>query len=831
MAEDDMMQIPPCVMRWLKPSPGCFLLRCQPLATLALILVLGVPGTRVLANPPGSLEEAEAFLEKHCARCHNDERMAGNWTLSDVSMDDVARGVNLNDWEAVLRVTQRGEMPPASRPKPGHEELAGFLDWLQGSLDSYAQANPNPGRATLRRLNRSEYSNAVRDLLKVDLDLRESLPADDSGYGFDNIADVLSVSPVLMDRYMAVAGKVSRLAVGLGSSQPYTTTYSLPKDGSILNQGVPAYDERVSSDLPLDSRGGGVFRYYAPHDGEYEISGYLNANTNNEVDRLEENRVSLRVPLSAGMHRVGISFRKNLALDERVQVLRNTTEEVPLPTEAPVDLTLDFVVDGARVGSTQVPSYYMSPRYAQHNFPRDLLEINVAGPYTVTGPGNTPSRTAIFHCKPLFWPLDENYCAKKIIGKLAHQAYRRPLSNSDTERLMKVYRQAQAAEGYEAGIAAAIQAILVSPSFLFFYEQDPVDAAPGVVHAISDTEYAARMALFLWSSLPDEELLTLAEKGRLREPGVLRQQLVRMLVDDRALALEQNFAGQWLYLRNLEFHRADVKEFPEFDVPLRQAMKRESELFFSHILRSNASILDFIKSDYTFLNERLAQHYGIAGVQGPELRLVQLAPDSMRGGLLGQASILTVTSYANHTSVVRRGQWVLANLMAAPPPAAPPDVPALKTETASGKALNAREQLEAHSKDPACHSCHVRMDPIGLSLEKYDAIGRLREWDAGRPIDVTTAMPDGRQFEGLYGLQEVLMESRQQFAGAFTERLMTYALGRGLEATDQPQVRRIIRAAEANHYPMHEIIWGILTSEPFNDRMVSHDEKTTAALH
>lgn len=824
-----MMQMLPSVTRWLKPSIGSFLVR-RPLSTLGFLLMSGGLSATALAIPPASLEEAEAFLDKHCARCHNDERMAGNWTLSDVSIHDLAQGLNTKDWEAVLRLTQRGEMPPPSRPKPGHEELEDFVTWLQASLDSYAEAHPNPGRATLRRLNRSEYSNAVRDLLNLDVDLRESLPPDDSGYGFDNIADVLTVSPVLMDRYMAVAGKVSRLAVGLGSDQAYTTTYALPKDGSILNQGVPSYDERMSTRLPLDSRGGGVFSYYAPQDGEYEISGYLNANTNNEVDRLEDNRVSLRVPLTAGPHQIGMSFRKSLTLDERVQILRNTTEEVHLPVEPPVDLTLDFIVDGARLGSTQVPSYYMSSRYAQQNFPRDLLEINVTGPFNASGPGETPSRNKIFICKPLVWPLDENYCAKKIINKLAHQAYRRPLEVGDSERLLKVFNLAREAEGYEAGIAAAIQAMLVSPSFLFLFEQNPEDAAPGMVHRISDLEYASRMALFLWSSLPDDELLTLAEKGRLREPEVLRQQVARMLADDRALALEQNFAGQWLYLRNLEFHRADVKDFPEFDVPLRQAMKRESEMFFSHILRNNNSILDFIKSDYTFLNERLAEHYGISGVLGPELRLVKLAPEAMRGGLLGQASVLTVTSYANHTSVVRRGQWVLANLMAAPPPAAPPDVPALKMETETGKALNAREQIEAHSKDPACHSCHVRMDPIGLSLEKYDPIGRLRELDAGRPIDVTTAMPDGRKFEGLHGLQDVLMESRQQFAGAFTERLMTYALGRGLEPTDQPQVRKIVRAAEAHNYPMHEIIWGILTSEPFNYRMVPEDEKKTAAL-
>ncbi|MGD8175021.1 DUF1592 domain-containing protein [Marinimicrobium sp. ARAG 43.8] len=783
-----------------------------------------------LASSVGHLEDAEAFLDEHCSRCHNDERMSGNWTLSDVSMDDVTHGMNLDAWEAVLRVTQRGEMPPPSRPRPEERDLQGFVGWLQGSLDQYALNHPNPGRATLRRLNRSEYSNAVRDLLHLEIELTDQLPPDDSGYGFDNIADVLSVSPALMDRYMNVAGKVSRLAVGLGSSQPYTTTYQLPKDGSILNQGVPSYDERMSEYLPLDSRGGGVFNYFAPLDGEYEISGYLNANTNNEVDRLEENRVSLKVPLTAGPHKIGMTFRKTLALDERVQVWRNTTEEVPLPTEPPEALTLDFVVDGRRVGSTEVPSYYMSPRYAQKNFPRDVLEINVAGPYEVTGPGDTPSREKIFSCTPRFWPFNETYCAEKIIARLARQAFRRPVTDTDVDRLMAVYRQVEDRSGYEEGIAAAVQAILVSPSFLFLFESDPADAAPGYVHRISDLEYASRLALFLWSSLPDEELLTLAEKGRLREPSILREQVARMLKDERSLALEENFAGQWLYLRNLEFHRPDVKAFPEFDVPLRQAMKRESEMFFTSILRENASILDFIKSDYTFVNERLAEHYGIDGVQGPELRRVALTDNAMRGGLLGQASILTVTSYANHTSVVRRGHWVLANILAAPPPAAPPDIPALQPTSSTGKALTAREQMAMHSEDPACHSCHSRMDPIGLSLEKYDAIGRLRELDAGHPIDVSTAMPDGREFAGLHGLQDVLMDDRRQFAGAFIERLMTYALGRGLEASDQPHIRRVLRQAERNDYAVHDIILGILASEPFNYRMVPEHERHTASV-
>ena len=799
------------------------------LGCLTLVTCLAVSTSALAINAHSNPQDVEAFLDKHCSKCHNDERMSGNWSLSAVSADDIAKGQKLAEWEGIFRVVERGEMPPRSKPQPTGAELNSFMGWLQGSLDGYAAANPNPGRATLRRLNRAEYNNAVRDLLDLDVSLSEALPTDDTGYGFDNIADVLSVSPTLMDRYLAVAGKVSRLAVGLGSDQPYTTSYLLPKDGSILNQGIPSYDERTSNDLPLDSRGGGAFKYYAPHDGTYEISGYLNSNTNNEVDRLAANRVNLRVPLKAGPHTIGITFRKQLALNESVQTLHNTTDVIALPTEAAVPITLDFVVDGARAGNTSVPSYFMSPRFAQQNFPRDVLEINVAGPYEVTSAGNTPSRAKIFSCKPSVWPFTEHYCARKIIGQLAEQAYRRPVKDDDIDRLMVVYDQAHQATDFEHGIAASIQAILVSPSFLFLHEKDPQKSAPGSVNPITDVEFASRLSLFLWSSLPDQELLALAEKGELRKPKILQQQVTRMLADKRAVALEQNFAGQWLYLRNLEFQRPDIKEFPDFNTQLRQSMKRESELFFGSILRDNASILDFIKSDYTYLNERLAKHYGIDGVSGPAFRKVAVTPESMRGGLLGQGSILTVTSYSNHTSVVRRGKWILDNLLAALPPPPPPDIPALKTQNA-GKALNAREQLALHSENPACSSCHVKMDPLGLALEKYDAVGKYRTLDAGRPIDVTANMPDGKAFEGLYGLQNVLLERKQQFASAFTQRLMTYALGRGLEAIDQPKVRTILRATEPDNYPIRGIIMGIVTSEPFNYRTSSSQPVISQAV-
>ena len=759
------------------------------------------------------------WLDEYCARCHNDDRLSGGFSLADTSTTEVAAGRNQAMWEKILAMTARGEMPPRDRdrPQPAPESRAAFTHWLETSLDGYARANPNPGRATIRRLNRTEYANAVRDLLALDLDVGNGLPADDSGYGFDNIADVLSVSPTLMDRYLSVAGKISRLAVGRGSSKPFVTTYTIPKDGSILNQGIPSWPERADDALPLDSRGGAAFRYYAPHDGVYEISGYLNANTNNEVDRLPETRVSLRVPMKAGAHQVGMTFRRQLALDESVQKLYNNLDYVVMPLKAPEQLPLQFVVDGAPMGETTVPSYFMSPRFSQDNWPRDVLQIDVEGPFDVQGPGDTPSRRKIFQCAPKK-PAAETACAQKIMASLARQAWRVPaVSDAEVAPLLKIYAQARESGDFEQGIEAAVEALLVSPGFLFLREQDPPGSAPGSVHAVSDLEFASRLSLFLWSSLPDDELLKLAERGRLRRPEVLEKQVARMLADPRSRSLTTNFAGQWLYLRNLEHQRPDVTVFPQFSTRLRDAMKQETELFFSAVVRENRSLLEFIDSDYTFLNERLARHYGIEGVKGPAFRRVQLEPGSQRGGLLGQASILTVTSYANHTSVVKRGQWILTNLLSAPPPPPPPDVPALKS-TINGRVLTAREQLEMHRADPVCSTCHSRIDPLGYALENFDAVGVYRTQDNGQPLDVTAVMSDGTRLDGLPGLRKALMSRKDDFTRAFTERMLTYALGRGIEPQDMPNVRAIARIAAADDYRMQSLILGIVRSEPFNLR-------------
>ncbi|HEV7633333.1 MAG TPA: DUF1592 domain-containing protein, partial [Steroidobacteraceae bacterium] len=594
------------------------------------------------------------------------------------------------------------------------------------------------------------------------------------------------------------------------------TTFAVPKDGSVLNQGIPSWNERASDDLFLYSRGGAAFHFYAPQDATYEISGWLNANTNNEVDRLADNRISLRVPLTAGPHSIGIAFVRQQRLDETVQTLHNDVDYVWLPVKAPTQLPVEFVVDGAPVGRTTVPSYYKSPRFSQANWPRDVLQIDVAGPFGARGAGNTPSRARIFVCKPAK-PAAETGCASRILAGLARQAWRRPVAKAELAPLLQLYTQAREDGDFEQGIEAAIEGLLVSPAFLFLREQSAPDTVAGPVQRVSDLTLASRLALFLWSSLPDDQLIDLASKDQLHRPGTLTQQVDRMLADPRAQAMTTNFAGQWLYLRNLEQQRPDVYAFPNFSSRLRQAMKQETELFFESIVRDNRSVLDFIAADYTFLNEPLAEHYGIEGVKGPAFRKVTLDASSQRGGLLGQGSILTVTSYANHTSVVKRGQWILTNLLASAPPPPPPDIPALR-KVVDGHALSGREQLELHRQNPACASCHMKMDPLGYALENFDAVGAWRMQDEGRPLDVSAQMPDGSVVSGLPGLRKVLLDHRQEFTRAFTERLLIYALGRGLEAQDMPGVRAIAARAANDDYRIRTVILGIAESPAFTLR-------------
>jgi hypothetical protein len=763
------------------------------------------------SGAPTPAFQPQALLDDYCSGCHNDIDRAAKLSFDDLRPADLPKGAHADVWEAILRKVVQDEMPPHTKRQPSPAQRAAFVRWLGGGRAAYAMAHPDPGRATLRRLNRVEYANAVRDLLALNVDVARDLPQDNSGYGFDNIAQVLSVSPTLVERYVAVAGKVARLAVGISLPAPKVSAQVLPKDGSLMNSGRPAYNERAGESLPLASRGGGTMAYYAQASGDYDIIGWLNANTNNESDRMPEDRVSARVRLVAGAHAVGLAFRRALAPDESVQTLRNDLDKVPLPVDKPMLLPLDVLVDGKRVRTLSVPSYRLSDRYAQQNFPRDVQEIDVAGPYNAALAPDTPSRRRIFVCHPAS-VAQEAPCARAIFAGLARRAYRRPVGAQDLAPLMAAYGRGRGS--FDQGVEAGVAALLVSPHFLFVGQQAPAGVAPGSVFALSDRDLATRLALFVWSSLPDAPLMKLAQARQLHRPDVLAAQTRRMLADPRAAALTRNFAGQWLYLRNLDQQRPDTDLFPGFDVRLRSAMAQETELFFDHILRQNASILDFLNADYTFLNARLAQHYGIAGLRGSTMRKVALAPASGRGGLLGQASILTVTSYGNHTSVVKRGKWVLENLLAAPPPPPPADVPALKPSH-DGKRLTAREQLELHRADPACAGCHVRMDPIGFALENYDAVGAWRKADAGQRVDASAVLPDGTRFAGIGGLRAILLARKDQFAQAFTQKLMTYALGRGLEAADMPQVRAIAASAAAQNYRIQAIITGIVRSDAF----------------
>jgi hypothetical protein len=758
--------------------------------------------------------DRKAMLTRFCAGCHNDKLKVAGWSVTPLDPTNLA--ANDATWEKILRRLSLGEMPPKGMPRPPKANIDDFTHWLAASLDANGAANPDPGHATLRRMNRVEYANAVRDLLAIDVDFSNQLPVDDTGYGFDNIADVLTVSPTLMDRYINVAGKISRLATGQGSRNPTTVDYRIPKDLFANGFGVPSYNERASDDLPLDSRGGGAFKFYAPFDATYTVQVFLNSNTSTENEISADNRYEMKVPLKAGLRTIGASFRKNLALDARLVEPTTDGDRPGKPEGDPVPLPLDVSVDGARVSTLQVPSFSTGPNVAQAFYLRDVMQISVVGPYDVKGPGDTPSRRRIFICHPS-GGLSENACAEKILANLAHHAYRRPVSKTDIAPLMKIYRIGRKDADFEHGIAAALQAVLVSPNFLFMVEGDPAGSKPGSVHRLSDLELATRLSFFLWSSIPDDQLLSVAERGQLHNPKILRAQVERMLADPKSKALTDNFGGQWLYLRRLEYQKPDRRAFPDFDVRLRQAMLTETNMFFDSIVHNNSSILDFLDADYTFVNQRLAEHYGIAGVRGTAFRKVKLDPSLHRGGLLGQASILTVTSYNNRTSVVLRGKWILENILAAAPPPPPPNVPQLN-DAKNGKTMTIREQMEMHRANPVCASCHTKMDPLGFSLENFDAVGAWRNAYAGQLVDASAVLPDGTKFAGPQGLQDILLARKQQFVEAFTEKLMTYALGRGLEAYDMPAVRSVRYAAQKDSYRINDVIMGIVTSVPFDMR-------------
>ena len=779
------------------------------------------------AGSAASAAPQRTLLNQYCVTCHNQRLETAGLVLEANTVDVSHLGTAPEVWEKVVQKLRTRTMPPAGHPRPDAAGYDSLAEYLEGELDRAAALDPNPGRSVLRRLNRLEYTNAVRDLLAVDVDGDSLLPIDEVRFGFDNISSALSVTPLLLERYISAARKISGLAVGEPEIRPSSETY--PVDLFLLQE------DRMSEDLPFGSRGGIAVRHYFPVDGEYTVKATLQRNSRGYVRGLFESH-QLDFRLDGARIRVAtVGGGPMMAVPgppfSQAGTLGDEESDIYQLTEVDAHLEARFragagsrVVGVSFLHENLVPEGALRPRMieldrVQYKGGQPAIEnIEIAGPFGVTGVGDTPSRQKVFACRPTRLE-DETPCARKIFATLARRAYRRPVAEKDVQALLGAYASARGeGKGFEAGIRAGLTWILVSPEFLFRVERDPADAASGSVHRISDLELASRLSFFLWSSIPDDHLLDLAEQGQLADPVVLEEQVRRMLRDRRSRTLATNFAGQWLYLRNLSSSKPDPALFTEFDSNLRDAFRQETELFVESTIREDQSVLRLLDADYTFLNERLARHYRIPNVYGSHFRRVTLGPEfDERRGLMGQGSLLTVTSYANRTSVVLRGKWILENILGAPPPPAPPDVPALERIGAIGQ-MPLRQLMEQHRADPVCAACHSRMDPLGFALENFDAVGRWRTTDAGTPIDASGVLGDGTTFEGPAGLRQVLLDRPERFVGTVAERMLTYALGRGLEHYDGPALRKIVREAARDDYGWSALILATVKSTPFQMR-------------
>ena len=773
------------------------------------------------------------LLDRYCVTCHSERLRTGGLQLDRVDVGHVGEAAEI--WEKVVRKLRAGQMPPAGRPRPVQAAYDGLAAWLETELDRAADARPNPGRPVVRRLNRLEYANAIRDLLALEVDSRALLPTDESGYGFDNVGDVLSFSPGLLERYMSAARKISRLAVGDPTQPPAITTYKVSP--FLVQEG------RISEDLPFGSRGGTVVRHNFPADGEYRLRVHLGRRFDNnaiqgldvreQVDvRLDGERLILfevggecvdsdepRCILPPGV--VPVSEYGRTA-DLHLHVRFATKGGPRLVGASFIDRAV-AAMEGA--GPTRLPT---SELRNTERAPMNVGSIEIEGPLSAAGPPDSPSRRRIFVCRPAGGEDDES-CARQVLRTLTRRAYRRAVTTRDIESLLAFYRTGRAAGGFEAGIQFALEGLLVSPDFLLRLEHDPPQAAPHSAYRIGDVDLASRLSFFLWSSIPDDELLDLAVAGRLSEPDVLERQVRRMLADSRAAVLVTNFASQWLYLRDLRVAAPDTQVFRDFDDSLREAFRRETELFIASQLREDRSVVDLLDADYTFVNERLARFYGMPHVYGTHFRRVPVT-NPVRRGLLGQGSVLTVTSYSNRTSPVQRGKFVLDNLLGSPPPAPPPNVEGLQEAGAGGApATTVRERMEAHRQNAVCASCHAQMDPIGFALENFDAIGKWRESEFGLPIDATGALPDGTRFDGPVELRKTLVRRHPEFVHTLVEQLLTYALGRGAEHYDRPAIRRIVASAAAADYRWSALILGLVDSVPFRMRTAQGPEPLLAA--
>jgi hypothetical protein len=757
-------------------------------------------------------------IAKYCATCHSTQVRTAGLGLDPAAVNHVETGAE--QWEKVVGKLRSNSMPPPGAPRPDAATYQSVATFLEAELDRAAAAHPNAGKLPLlHRLSRTEYQNAVRDLLALgplpqEMDYSLLLPQDNASSGFDNLADLLFISPTAMESYLGTAEKISRLAIGDPAIPEMVNVYRMPDEEQQTS--------RVEG-LPFGTRGGMAIRSQFPLDGEYLVKVALIGNSTDE-QKLEISVDGARVQLAtiaAARAGRGGNAAPVASDDPAADYLRGGRGA---GGRKPLEFRISVKAGTRLIGVTFLEQdevrdeEVLRPRNRSTGPEVAVEAVTLSGPYNAKGPGDTPSRRRIFVCRPAA-VTEEDACAQKILLTLQRRAYRRPVTDSDAQSLMPFYRAGRAEGGFDLGIERALQRLLVSPQFLFRIERDPAGAAPGSVHPVSDLELASRLSFFLWSSIPDDELLDLASQNKLRQPGVLEQQVRRMLADARSESLVTNFAEQWLYLRDLDAKRPNEILFADFDESLRDAFRRETDLFLNSVLRENRSVLELLSANYTFVNQRLAEHYGIPNVHGSDFRRVTFPPDSPRGGLLGQGSILTITAYPDRTSPVNRGKWILENLLSAPPPPPPPNVPALKTEGhQAGTKLTMRDAMVQHRANPACAGCHSRMDPIGFSMENFDAIGRWRDRDGESPIDASGVFPDGQKFEGVAGLKAALLSHPEEFLNTVASKLLMYAIGRNAQYFDRPAVRNIVRESALDNHTFAAMVQAVVKSVPFQMR-------------
>jgi len=768
------------------------------------LLLLCVAGTFLLSGAHAADPPLEVFLEEYCIDCHDSESSRGDLNLE--LYDSGNLGADTEIWEKALRRLGARQMPPAKKKhRPSEKEYQAIVKALATNLDQIAEGKPQLAEVpALRRLTRTEYRNAIRDLLDVSVDVEELLPKDESSHGFDNIT-VGSLSSTLLNRYVSAAQKTSRVAVGASQGSAQVRVVRVPADRT--------QEEHVEG-LPLGTRGGTLIEHTFPTTGEYEIEVRLTRDRNEEVEGLSGSNEVLMLVDRDEKARFTVKRPKNRRDHASVDAHLKKRIEIEGGTH---NLGITFVAQSRSLLETKREPY--DAQFNFHRHPRQspaVFQVSISGPFAASPHNQSPSRRRLFVVEPKS-ESEEESSAKQILSTLARRAFRRPVTEADLEKPMKFFREGRKGGDFDSGIQAALSSILVSPQFLFRIERPPTDTKSGEIYPLSDVELASRLSFFLWSSLPDDRLLTLAEEGKLSDPEVLEKQVRLMLADQKSESLSTNFANQWLQLRNLEGMAPDLRMFPDFDDNLRQSFIRETELFFQNIVQQDRPLTELLDADYSFLNGRLATHYGIPHVVGSRFRRVNLDKSSKRGGLLRHGSVLMVTSYANRTSLVIRGNWILENVLGTPTPPPPPNTPSLD-EAVVDVNLPMRERLAAHRADAACASCHNIMDPIGFSLENFDAVGRWREKEGAAILDVTGGLTDGQKFVGIDGLEQGLLARPELFARTVTEKLLTFALGRGLETSDAPAVRRIVKDAAANNYRFSDIVIGITKSEPFTKR-------------